>query len=76
MHPDSDAGAIRVTPLVAQAHAAGLAVHPYTFRSDPGQVPAYAGSFAELLRIHYFEADVDGLFTDFPDKVVDFLAEY
>ena len=51
-----------------------LVVHPYTFRSDPGQLPAYAGSFDELLRIHYLEAGVDGLFTDFPDKAVDFLA--
>ena len=69
----SEVGDIRVTELVTQAHGAGLAVHPYTFRADPGAVPDYAGSFEELLDIHYFQADVDGLFTDFPDRVVQFL---
>ncbi|HAJ75732.1 MAG TPA: glycerophosphodiester phosphodiesterase, partial [Gammaproteobacteria bacterium] len=42
-------------------------------RSDPGQVPRYADSFEDLLEKHYFAADVDGLFTDFPDKAVKFL---
>ncbi|GJM13945.1 MAG: glycerophosphoryl diester phosphodiesterase [Pseudohongiella sp.] len=64
---------IQVTDLVARAHAAGMQVHPYTYRLDPGQVPAYASSFEELLEIHYFRADVDGVFTDFPDRAVDFL---
>ena len=40
---------------------------------DPGQVPSYAKNFDELLRQHLFEADVDGIFTDFPDKAVEFL---
>ena len=56
---------IKITELVARAHAAGMQVHPYTYRSDPGQVPAYADDFEDLLNIHYFRADVDGLFTDF-----------
>ena len=64
---------IRVTDLVARAHAAGMQVHPYTYRLDPGQVPGYADSFEDLLEIHYFRADVDGVFTDFPDRAVDFL---
>ncbi len=61
------------TGLVEQAHDAGLVVHPYTYRADPGLVPAYAESFEQLLELHYFEADVDGLFTDFPDRAVQFL---
>ena len=69
----STADNIKVTNLVADAHAAGMEVHPYTYRSDPGQVPDYAGSFEELLELHYFTAEVDGLFTDFPDKAVNFL---
>ena len=64
---------LEITPLVSRAHAAGLKVHPYTYRMDPGQVPSYASDFQELLRQHYFEADVDGIFTDFPDKAVEFL---
>jgi glycerophosphoryl diester phosphodiesterase len=64
---------IRITPLVQRAHAAGLQVHPYTYRADSGVVPAYAGSFDRLLELHYIDADVDGVFTDFPDKAVQFL---
>lgn len=71
--PDSRAGAIEITPLVERAHAAGLQVHPYTFRSDPGQLPDYARDFEALLEIHYFQAGVDGVFTDFPDKAAAFL---
>ncbi len=64
---------IKLTGLVESAHAAGMQVHPYTYRTDPGQVPAYADNFEDLLRLHYFEADVDGLFTDYPDRAVNFL---
>ena len=64
---------LEITPLVERAHAAGLQVHPYTYRLDPGQVPSYASDFSDLLQKHYFEAGVDGLFTDFPDRAVKFL---
>lgn len=70
---DSTKNNLKITELVTRAHAAGLQVHPYTYRSDSGQVPDYADDFADLLHIHYFQAGVDGLFTDFPDKAVDFL---
>ncbi|KMZ43232.1 MULTISPECIES: glycerophosphodiester phosphodiesterase [Bacillales] len=67
-----------ITNLVKEAHEADLEVHPYTFRADKGQIPAYAASFEELLDQFYFTAGVDGVFTDFPDRAVDFLrkAEY
>ena len=70
---DSPAGAPVISPLVEYAHASGLQVHPYTFRLDPGQVPAYATSFEHMLQIFYDEAGVDGVFTDFPDRAVEFL---
>ncbi len=70
---DSTDSDLQITELVSRAHAAGMQVHPYTYRSDPGQVPDYASDFEDLLEIHYFQADVDGLFTDFPDKAVNFL---
>ena len=63
----------QITPLVSRAHAAGLKVHPYTYRLDTGQIPNYADNFDELLRKHFLDADVDGIFTDFPDKAVKFL---
>ena len=62
-----------VTDLVANAHALGLAVHPYTFRADA--LPDYASSLEDAFRIFLVDADVDGVFTDFPDRAVAFLRE-
>jgi glycerophosphoryl diester phosphodiesterase len=63
--------AYQVTDLVREAHAAGLVVHPYTFRADA--LPEYAGSLEELLRAFFDVAQVDGAFTDQPDRAVAFL---
>jgi glycerophosphoryl diester phosphodiesterase len=73
VEPGSTAGNLQFTPLVGQAHAAGLVVHPYTFRRDLGRLPAYAEDFDRLLDIFFLDAGVDGVFTDFPDLVVDYL---
>ena len=59
------------TGVVARAHAAGLAVHPYTFRSDA--LPKGFGSFDELLAFFLEELGVAGIFTDFPDLAVQFI---
>lgn len=56
------------TGLVQLAHEAGLAVHPYTFRAD--DIPAGFASFAELVRYFAVDIGVDGVFTDFPDQVL------
>ncbi|MEX2365555.1 MAG: glycerophosphodiester phosphodiesterase [Pseudohongiellaceae bacterium] len=61
------------TEFVSHAHSAGLLVHPYTFRQDTGRIPAYARDFEELLDIFLFQIDVDGVFTDYPDRAVNFL---
>lgn len=66
-------GSAQLSELVREAHARGLAVHPYTFRRD--ELPAGIASFAELLAIFIQQAGVDGLFTDFPDLVVDYLRQ-
>ena len=60
------------TTLVSDAHKLGLKVHPYTFRAD--QLNEFT-SFEEMLEILLIEANVDGVFTDFPDLVVHFLNE-
>lgn len=57
------------TGLVEMAHAAGLVVHPYTFRVD--ELPAGFASFNDLVMFCVSELGIDGLFTDFPDKVVE-----
>ena len=58
-------GRIEDSGLVARAHDAGLAVHPFTFRKD--DLPPGFESFAELMGFAVNELSIDGLFTDFPD---------
>jgi glycerophosphoryl diester phosphodiesterase len=74
-----EAGALGApTPLVADAHAAGLVVHPYTFRNENQFLPTnlrssdyptdYGDAFAEYAA--FFAAGVDGVFADNPDTAV------
>jgi len=58
------------TPVVKDAHAAGLFVHPFTFRSEAKRlVSDYRGDAAAEYR-KFFEMGVDGVFSDFPDTAV------
>ncbi|MEZ5756648.1 MAG: glycerophosphodiester phosphodiesterase [Emcibacteraceae bacterium] len=70
---DDSAAGYHITDLVKNAHDAGLVVHPYTFRAERFAMPKFVGSFEELLDIFYNKVGVDGLFSDFPDRVVRFL---
>lgn len=63
-------GKWQITNLVANAHKLNLKVHAYTFRVD--QLGDF-DSFEELLQVALNEANVDGVFTDFPDKAVAFV---
>ncbi|MGW7684240.1 glycerophosphodiester phosphodiesterase family protein [Kribbella sp. NPDC054772] len=66
------------TALVADAHKAGLVVHPYTFRVENTFLPADFDSstnpndsgnlFGEIAA--YRKAGIDGLFTDNTDVAV------
>lgn len=64
---------IAFSAMVEEAHAAGLVVHPYTFRVEKEYLPAYAADFEDLLGIFFYRAGVDGVFTDFPDRAAAFL---
>jgi len=61
-----EGGRPRPARLAADAHEAGLAVHPYTFRAD--DVAPGFGDFEEMVRWFVGELRIDGLFTDFPDR--------
>jgi glycerophosphoryl diester phosphodiesterase len=64
-------GKVQITDLVENARRYDLLIHPYTFRAD--RLPSYVSSFEELLQIFFYEVEIDGIFTDFPDLVVDYL---
>jgi glycerophosphoryl diester phosphodiesterase len=65
--PRADAS-IEVSPIATAAKAAGLELHPYTFRRD--NLPAYVKDLDTLLAIHFLEVGVDGVFCDHPDVAV------
>ena len=58
----------KVTDLAARVRKAGLLSHPYTLRAD--ELPKCVTTVDELLRALFDEAEVDGLFTDFPDLCI------
>jgi glycerophosphoryl diester phosphodiesterase len=72
------------TTLVAEAHAAGLQVHPYTFRAENMFLPvdyqvgtdamAYGRAIDEQVR--FLQTGIDGLFTDQCDIGVIARAEF
>lgn len=59
---------IDASPIVANAHAAGLVLHPYTFRRD--DLPAYAPNLEQMLEWFFERIGVDGVFCDHPDVAV------
>lgn len=61
------------TGFVEEAHAAGLEVHPWTFRDD--QLDERFSSKLKETQ-HYFALGIDGGFFDFPDTGVEALKRY
>jgi glycerophosphoryl diester phosphodiesterase len=58
------------TSVVADAHAAGLFVHTWTFRSEPRRLASdFNGDPVNEYKA-FFAIGVDGLFSDFPDHAV------
>ena len=64
-------GMPQLSSLVKDAHELGLKVYTYTLRADA--LPTYVRSFEEMLHIFYYEANVDGIITDFPDRANKYL---
>ena len=63
-----DDGGPAPTELTANAHAAGLAVHAYTFRRDA--LPPYVATLEQLIELFVHRIGIDGLFCDHPDVAV------
>jgi glycerophosphoryl diester phosphodiesterase len=63
----------KMTTLVRDAHAAGLAVHPYTIRLD--ELPKNCPSKEALHTALFREAKVDGVFSDFTDVTLAWLKQ-
>src|SRR5829696_1065958 len=77
--PRDDAGrSLPPTTFVADAHRAGLLVHPYTFRAENAFLPLELRSSGDRADHGHFDAEVrmfcdlgvDGVFTDHPDRAV------
>ena len=64
---DRDRVMMAPTDVVKNAHAAGLVVHPYTFRSEAKRLASdFKGDPKAEYKLFY-ALGVDGVFSDFPD---------
>jgi glycerophosphoryl diester phosphodiesterase len=76
--PTVDGGLGSATALVSDAHASGLAVHPWTVRAENVFLPpklrngANPADFGDVNAVYkaLYGAGVDGLFSDFPGLAV------
>jgi glycerophosphoryl diester phosphodiesterase len=67
---DADRVLITPTEVIKNAHAAGLFVHAFTFRSEPQTlISNYRGDPKAEYR-QFYELGVDGVFSDFSDTAV------
>ena len=64
------------TTLVADAHKAGLLVHPFTFRNEKRRLTFDMAGDPVNEYLQFFRLGVDGLFSDFPDTAVAGRAKY
>jgi glycerophosphoryl diester phosphodiesterase len=66
----SDRALLTPTSLVADAHKAGLFVHPYTFRDEPDFLAPDYGLDPVKEYLQFYMLGVDGVFSDFSDTAV------
>jgi glycerophosphoryl diester phosphodiesterase len=73
---DADTTTMEPTTLVADAHKAGLFVHPYTFRNEKRRLASNYKGDPALEYKQFFALGVDGVFTDFADTALAARAAY
>lgn len=67
---NSDGKLLSPTSLIADAHAAGLLVHPYTFRNEKQYLAPDYHDNPEAEYEQFFNLGVDGIFTDFTNTAL------
>jgi glycerophosphoryl diester phosphodiesterase len=67
----ADVNKIAPTSLIKDAHAAGLFVYGYTFRDETRYLPGVYRGDPKAEFIQFFEAGLDGAFTDFANTGVE-----
>jgi glycerophosphoryl diester phosphodiesterase len=67
---DADRKLLPPSAVIANAHAQGLLVHPYTFRNEQRRLASDYKGVPVNEYLAFYEAGVDGLFSDFPDTAV------
>ncbi|MCR6480267.1 glycerophosphodiester phosphodiesterase [Variovorax sp. ZS18.2.2] len=73
---DADATSVSPTTLIADAHKAGLFVHPFTFRNESRRLAADYNKDGKNEYAIYYKLGVDGVFTDFTDTAITARSEY
>jgi glycerophosphoryl diester phosphodiesterase len=67
---EEDRKLLPATAVVANAHAQGLLVHPFTFRNEQRRLASDYKGVPVNEYISFYELGVDGLFSDFADTAV------
>lgn len=67
---EADRTVLPPSSVVADAHARGLLVHPYTFRSEPSRLPLEDLTAPTNEYQRFFALGVDGVFSDFAESAV------
>lgn len=67
---EADRTLLPASAVVADAHARGLLVHPYTFRSEASRLPLEDLGAPGNEYQRFFALGVDGLFSDFAEDAV------
>jgi glycerophosphoryl diester phosphodiesterase len=67
---DMKAPQLLQTTVIEQAHAAGLRVHTYTFRSEPATLAPEYHNDPQLEYRQFYQLGIDGVFSDFADAAL------
>lgn len=67
---EADRKLLPPSKVVADAHAQGLLVHPFTFRNEQRRLASNYKGVPANEYLAFYELGVDGLFSDFPDTAV------